>query len=190
MLLVTVTKFGILNSASPIYKKDSMYKSVGPLFSFLENCEGPLVLIDRKELFLVSEKGYYIRQTAIECSVRFDCRRFQWRIQRRGPGNLPPLSRPYFWTKLRPEGPKNKFLEAGPPLILASGWPPPPPAYPLISRSGSGAGSYRDFIWKVYFNFGDEKYVNEGLGMFSRIECFGLFSYCILKFWFVGDSCI
>ena len=30
-----------------------MYKSVGALFSFIENCEGPLGLIDRKELFLV-----------------------------------------------------------------------------------------------------------------------------------------
>ena len=38
-----------------------MYKSVGELFSFIENCEGPLGLIDWKELFLVSEKSYYIR---------------------------------------------------------------------------------------------------------------------------------
>ena len=38
-----------------------MCKSVGALFSFIENCEGPLWLIDWKELFLVSEKSYYIR---------------------------------------------------------------------------------------------------------------------------------
>ena len=38
-----------------------MYKSVGALVSFIENCEGPLGLIDWKELFLVSEKSYYIR---------------------------------------------------------------------------------------------------------------------------------
>ena len=33
-----------------------MYKSVGPLFSFIENCEGPPRLFGRKELLLVSEK--------------------------------------------------------------------------------------------------------------------------------------
>ena len=35
----------------------------------------------------------------------------------------PPL---YFWTKLRPEGPKKNFLETTPLLISGSGWPPPP----------------------------------------------------------------
>ena len=48
----------------------------------------------------------------------------------RAPAPLPP-PRPYFWTKLRPEGPKKFFLKTGPPLISGSGWPPPPPTpYP------------------------------------------------------------
>ena len=42
-----------------------MYKSVGALFSFIENCEGPRGLTDRKELFLVSEKNYY---NTVDCS--------------------------------------------------------------------------------------------------------------------------
>ena len=39
----------------------------------------------------------------------------QWRIQRRGPGGPPS---PYFWTKMRPEGPKKSFLETWPPTYL------------------------------------------------------------------------
>ena len=50
-----------------------------------------------------------------------------------GPGGGGP---PYYWAKLRPEGPKKTFLETGPPLIQGSGSPRPH----LISRSGSGAG--------------------------------------------------
>ena len=33
-----------------------MYKSVGALFSFIENCEGPLGLIDWKSCFLYRRK--------------------------------------------------------------------------------------------------------------------------------------
>ena len=43
----------------------------------------------------------------------------------KGAGNLPPpRPRLYFWTKLRPEGPKKNFLETIPLLISGSGWPP------------------------------------------------------------------
>ena len=55
----------------------------------------------------------------------------QWRIQGRDPGGS---AHPYFWTKLRSEGPKKFFIRPGRPLISGSGWPPPPP---LIWRSGS-----------------------------------------------------
>ena len=37
----------------------------------------------------------------------------QWRIQGGGGGPAPA----YFSTKMRPEGPKKKFWETGPPLI-------------------------------------------------------------------------
>ena len=39
---------------------------------------------------------------------------------------------PYFYIKMRPNGPKKNPFPAGPPLISGSGWPPP-----LIWRSGS-----------------------------------------------------
>ena len=44
-----------------------MYKSVGALFSFIENCEGPRGLIDRKEKEIGkrSEKNYY---NTVDCS--------------------------------------------------------------------------------------------------------------------------
>ena len=48
----------------------------------------------------------------------------QWRIQERGPVDPAP---PYFYTKLRPEGPKKIFLRPGPPLLSGSEWPDPPP---------------------------------------------------------------
>ena len=32
----------------------------------------------------------------------------------------------YFYTKLRPEGPKKIFWRPGIPLVSGSGWPPPP----------------------------------------------------------------
>ena len=47
--------------------------------------------------------------------ISLDFSGYQWRIQGRGP---PPP--PYFWTRLRPKGPKKNFLETAPP-------PPPPP---------------------------------------------------------------
>ena len=57
----------------------------------------------------------------------------QWRIQRGGAGEVG--SPRYFWTKLRPAGPKKFFFKTAPtPLISGSGWPPPPPP---IWRSGS-----------------------------------------------------
>ena len=40
-----------------------------------------------------------------------------------GPGRGP--GPPYFWTKLRPEGPKKNFFSDRVPLISGSGWPPP-----------------------------------------------------------------
>ena len=45
----------------------------------------------------------------------------------------PPSPRLYFWTKLRPEGPKKNFLETIPLLISGSGWPPSPLSEGLYS---------------------------------------------------------
>ena len=53
----------------------------------------------------------------------------QWRIQRRGPRGPPP---PYFWTKLRSEGPRKFFWETA----------PPPPTF--ISRAGPGTAFYKN----------------------------------------------
>ena len=50
-----------------------------------------------------------------------------------GPGRSGPPS--YFYTKLRPEGPKKKFLETGPSLHLRI-WMTAPPPLP-VWRSGS-----------------------------------------------------
>ena len=47
---------------------------------------------------------------------------FRWRIQERGPGGS-KSSPPYFWTKVRPEGPKSFFF------FFKTGLPPPPPRY-------------------------------------------------------------
>ena len=47
-----------------------------------------------------------------------------------GPGGPPPS---YFYTKLRPEGPKKRFLRAGPRSNKGAGL-----TDPLISKSGSG----------------------------------------------------
>ena len=46
----------------------------------------------------------------------------RWLIQGRGP----PPSPPYFWTKLRPEGPKKVWGRPGPPLSKGLVDPPPP----------------------------------------------------------------
>ena len=47
--------------------------------------------------------------------ISLDFSGYQWRIQGRGP---PP---PYFWTKLRPKGPKKNFLETAAPSPLSQG---------------------------------------------------------------------
>ena len=39
---------------------------------------------------------------------------------------------------MRPEGPKKRFFEAGPPLIWGSGWPPPPPYLKVWIRHYTG----------------------------------------------------
>ena len=45
--------------------------------------------------------------------TKFGPGKMQWWIQGRSLGGHPPPP-PYFWTKLRPEGLKNIFLETGP----------------------------------------------------------------------------
>ena len=51
-------------------------------------------------------------------------------------GSRGPAPPPYFWTKLRLEGPKKNFFKTAlPPLISGSGWLP----RPLIWRSGSAS---------------------------------------------------
>ena len=65
----------------------------------------------------------------------------QWRIQGRGPGGPRP---PYFSTKIRPEGRKKNFLEAGGGGGGGGGGgekkfflpPPPPPPPPYLRVSG------------------------------------------------------
>ena len=53
---------------------------------------------------------------------------FRWRIQERGPGGPSPPP-PYFWTKVRPEGPKSFFFfqDRAPPAPspLSEGLDPP-----------------------------------------------------------------
>ena len=54
---------------------------------------------------------------------------FRWRIQERGPGGPSPPP-PYFWTKVRPEGPKSFFFffqDRAPPAPspLSEGLEPP-----------------------------------------------------------------
>ena len=67
----------------------------------------------------------------------------QWRIQERGPVDPAP---PYFYTKLRPEGPKKIFLRPGPPLLSGSEWPDPP----HLSGSGWPDPPFPPYI-KVWF---------------------------------------
>ena len=54
---------------------------------------------------------------------------------------------PYFWTKLRPEGPKKKFWETAP-LTYLRVWMTPPPS-PTIPRSGSGTSLLSSFATKA-----------------------------------------
>ena len=54
----------------------------------------------------------------------------QWRIQRRGPRGPAP---PYFWTKLRSEGPRKFFWETGQPHTPT-----------FISRAGPGTAFYKN----------------------------------------------
>ena len=49
------------------------------------------------------------------------------------PPGAPSLN---FRSNVRPEGPKKKFGDWGPPLISGSGWPPPPPPTPSPLSQG------------------------------------------------------
>ena len=72
---------------------------------------------------------------------------YQWRIEGRGPGDPTP----YFWTKLRPEGPDRA-------PHLSKGLDDRP--HPLISRSGSGA-VYNVFL--LLFIFRDTSSLKENI---------------------------
>ena len=58
---------------------------------------------------------------------------------------------PYFWTKLRPEGPKKFFWDTAPlPYLRVWMTPnPPPPPPPPIPRSGSGTSLLPSFATKA-----------------------------------------
>ena len=58
---------------------------------------------------------------------------------------LPPP--PYFWTKLRPEGPKNFFKTAPPPL--SQGLDDPPPPHPLSEGLDPPLSTQAIEAWKV-----------------------------------------
>ena len=74
----------------------------------------------------------------------------QWRIQRGGAGEAG--SPRYFWTKLRPEGPKKFFFKTAPtPLISGSGWPPPPPPPALSEGLDRSLSTQAIEAWKVKF---------------------------------------
>ena len=61
----------------------------------------------------------------------------QWWIQGRGPGSRALPYSPYYWTKLRPEGPKHFFWETTPlPATYHRVWMTGPP---VIWRSGSAS---------------------------------------------------
>ena len=56
-----------------------------------------------------------------------------------GPGGPTP---PYFYTKMKPEGPKKFFLSPPPPPSYLRVWMTAPPPTPLIWRSGSATGAF------------------------------------------------
>ena len=106
----------------------------------------------------------------------------------------PPLPPPNFYTKLRPEGPKTKFLKKHPPpapLISRSGWPLPPT--PLCKgleegriAQASHAFAFRCFVWslvRAFLTYGkiraalqsNLRQVNIGtLNVMSYFECFSV----------------
>ena len=57
-------------------------------------------------------------------------------------------SPPYFWTKLRPEGPKNFFLRPPPPLSQGLGDRPHPPP-PLSEALDPSLSTQAIEAWKV-----------------------------------------
>ena len=69
----------------------------------------------------------------------------QWRIQERDPGD-PASPPPYFWTKLRPQGPKKRLLRP-PPSPLSQGLDDRPPPYLKVwIRHCSAQPEYQAFL--------------------------------------------
>ena len=80
---------------------------------------------------------------------------------------------PYFWIKLRPEGPKKFFLGDRPPS-LSEGLDDPQPPSPPIPRSGSGTSLLPSFCHESV-NSSLEEHKNIKVMLFLLPELFRLF---------------